>query len=149
MANEIGGQNTEQNWLSNLIGSGQTTKFNDISGNVFDTSKAAADSSMQFLQNNPGLGANLAGKGLFTEQKVEGTGILGGLGSDSMKGVGTLGGLAMSGLGIWNTMNAQEQAKKQWEAENARANQVMAMNTEKYNQYKADKTRLNAGYGGN
>lgn len=69
------------------------------------------------------------------------------LGSDTMKGVGTLGGLAMSGLGIWNQMNAQDQAKKQWAAENDRANQVMAMNTERYNQWKTDKNRLNSEYG--
>lgn len=70
------------------------------------------------------------------------------LGSDSMKGVGTIGGLAMSGLGLWNAMGAQKEAKRQWEAENARADEIMAMNREKYNQYKADRDRLNTGYGG-
>lgn len=70
------------------------------------------------------------------------------LGSDNMKGIGTIGGLAMSGLGIFNTMNAQKEAKRQWEAENARADEIMAMNREKYTQYKADRDRLNTGYGG-
>ena len=68
------------------------------------------------------------------------------LGSDSMRGIGTLGGLAMSGLGIWNQMGAQKEAKKQWSAENDRANQVMAMNTERYNQWKSDRNRLNSEY---
>ena len=68
------------------------------------------------------------------------------LSSDTMKGVGTIGGLAMSGLGALNTMKAQKQVKQQWEAENARANEIMAMNREKYNQFKADRSKLNSQY---
>ena len=41
---------------------------------------------------------------------------------------------------------ALDQAKSQWEAENARADKILAMNTEKYNQYKADRDRLNSQY---
>ena len=68
------------------------------------------------------------------------------LGSDAMKGVGTVAGMGFGLANIFNSMNAQKQAKKQWEAENARANELMAMNKEKYNTYKADKARLNSQY---
>lgn len=68
------------------------------------------------------------------------------LGSDSMKGVGTVAGIGMGLANIFNSMSAQKQAKNQWEAENARANELMAMNREKYNTYKADKARLNSQY---
>ena len=68
------------------------------------------------------------------------------LGSDAMKGVGTVAGMGFGLANIFNSMNAQKQAKKQWEAENARANELMAMNREKYNTYKADKARLNSQY---
>lgn len=68
------------------------------------------------------------------------------LGSDSMKGVGTLGGLGLGAFNIINSMKAQNQAKKQWEAENARADKILGMNTERYEQWKADKNRLNSQY---
>ena len=68
------------------------------------------------------------------------------LGSDAMKGVGTVAGMGLGLANIFNSMSAQKQAKKQWEAENARANELMAMNREKYNTYKADKARLNSQY---
>ena len=70
------------------------------------------------------------------------------MGSDAAKNAIGIGGLALSGLGAYNTYKAGKQAKKQWEAENARANEIMAMNREKYNTYKADKAKLNAGYSG-
>ena len=68
------------------------------------------------------------------------------LGSDSMKGLGTAVGIGTDIWGISNTLKSQKQAKKQWEAENSRANEIMAMNREKYDTYKADKTRLNSQY---
>lgn len=68
------------------------------------------------------------------------------LGSDSIKGLGTVAGIGTDIFGIMNTLKAQKQAKKQWEAENARANEIMAMNREKYDTYKADKSRLNSQY---
>ena len=75
-------------------------------------------------------------------------GFMGWMGTDSAKNAIGLGGLALSGFGALNTYKAGKQAKKQWEAENARANEIMAMNREKYNTYKADKAKLNAGYSG-
>lgn len=68
------------------------------------------------------------------------------LGSDSMKGLGTLAGIGTDIFGIMNANKAQKQAKKQWGAENARADELMAINREKYNTYKADKARLNSQY---
>ena len=68
------------------------------------------------------------------------------LGSDSMKGLGTLVGIGTDLWGISHANKAQKQAKNQWKAENARANELMAMNKEKYNTYKADKARLNSQY---
>ena len=70
------------------------------------------------------------------------------MGSDAAKNAIGIGGLALSGLGALNNYKAGKQAKKQWEAENARADEIMAMNREKYQTYKADKARLNAGYSG-
>lgn len=70
------------------------------------------------------------------------------MGSDSAKNAMGVGGLALSAFGALNDYKAMKQAKKQWEAENARANEIMAMNREKYNTYKADKAKLNAGYSG-
>lgn len=75
-------------------------------------------------------------------------GFMGWMGTDSAKNAIGIGGLALSGFGAYNTYKAGKQAKKQWEAENARANEIMAMNREKYNTYKADKAKLNAGYSG-
>ena len=68
------------------------------------------------------------------------------LGSDTMKGLNVIGSL---GLGILNrndARDAQKQAKQMWEAENARANELMAMNKEKYETYKTDKAKLNSQY---
>lgn len=70
------------------------------------------------------------------------------MGTDTAKNAIGVGGLALSGFGALNAYKAGKQAKKQWEAENARANEIMAMNREKYNTYKADKARLNSGYSG-
>ena len=73
-------------------------------------------------------------------------GFMGWLGTDSAKNAIGLGGLAFTGFGAVNNYKAGQQAKKQWEAENARANEIMAMNREKYATYKADRDRLNSGY---
>lgn len=75
-------------------------------------------------------------------------GFMGWMGTDSAKNAIGLGGLAFTGFGAVNNYKAGQQAKKQWEAENARANEIMAMNREKYATYKADKDRLNSGYSG-
>ena len=103
-----------------------------------------------------GLGANMAnstiespvfktGSNTFTNTTTE-PGMFDWLGSDNMKGISTIGGLGLGAFNIWNSMNAQDQAKKQWAAENARADKILGMNTERYEQWKADKSRLNSQY---
>lgn len=66
--------------------------------------------------------------------------------SDAFKGLGTVVGIGTDIWGMLNQKKALKQAEKQWEAENARANEIMAMNREKYNTFKADKARLNSQY---
>ena len=95
--------------------------------------------------NTVGLEGQINPTGLSAET---GGGFMDFLGSDTAKNAIGIGGLALSGFGALNTYKAGKQAKKQWEAENARANEIMAMNREKYNTYKADKAKLNAGYSG-
>lgn len=103
-----------------------------------------------------GLGANMAnstiespvfktGSNTSTNTTTE-PGMFDWLGSDNMKGISTIGGLGLGAFNIWNSMNTQAQAKKQWEAENARADKILGMNTERYEQWKADKSRLNSQY---
>ena len=67
-------------------------------------------------------------------------------GIGGIKGLGTIAGIGTDIYGIVNQNKALKQAKTAWEAENARANEVMAMNKEKYETFKADKAKLNAGY---
>ena len=97
---------------------------------------------------NPSSGTGVLGGALGSPGTTVGTGT-GLYNTALMKGIGTVGGLGMGAFNIYNTMNDQKEAKKQWEAENSRANEIMAMNKEKYNTYKADKSALNASYGGN
>ena len=66
--------------------------------------------------------------------------------SDSFKGLGTAVGIGTDIWGMLNQKKALKQAEKQWEAENARANEIMAMNRERYNTFSADKARLNSQY---
>lgn len=123
---------------SNAGGAG--TRFSDGMGNLY--SSAAEANKMQ---------ANFSMDDIVTPINKMGStdgGFMDWLGSDSAKNVIGIGGLALSGLGAINTHKAMKQAKRQWEAENARANELMAMNREKYNTYKADKAKLNAGYSG-
>ena len=77
-----------------------------------------------------------------------GSGLSGFLSSDALKGAGTIAGIGSGVFNIMNSRKALKQAERAWEAENARANEIMAMNREKYNTYKADKARLNSQYVG-
>ena len=76
------------------------------------------------------------------------TGLADFLKSDSLKGIGTIAGIGSGIFNIMNSKKALKQVEKAWEAENNRANEIMAMNREKYNTYKADKARLNSQYVG-
>lgn len=71
---------------------------------------------------------------------LEGIGGFEGLG----KGIG----LGLDVMGIMNQRKGAKLAKQAWEAENARANEIMAMNREKYDTFKKDKAALNASYSG-
>lgn len=131
---------------------------NNPLGNIDLSSRNVIDSSKYFKN---GLGANMVNSGANTiESPVFKTGsntstdtttttepgMFDWLKSDNMKGISTIGGLGLGAFNIWNSMNAQEQAKKQWSAENARADKILGMNTERYEQWKADKNRLNSQY---
>ena len=67
-------------------------------------------------------------------------------GIGGIKGLGTIAGIGTDIFGIVNQNKALKQAKTAWNAENARANEVMAMKKEQYDTFKADKAKLNAGY---
>ena len=123
---------------SNAGGAG--TQFRDGMGNLYGS--AAEANKMQ---------ANFSMDDVVTPTINTGNdsgGFMDWVGTDTAKNAIGIGGLALSGFGALNTYKAGKQAKKQWEAENARANEIMAMNREKYNTYKADKAKLNTGYSG-
>lgn len=81
------------------------------------------------------------------KDNASGSGLLGAWDSiDGMKGLGQIAGIGTGIMGIANQNKALKQAKNAWEAENARANEVMAMKKDQYDTFKADKAKLNAGY---
>lgn len=95
-------------------------------------SNGSIDGLSKGFENSDGFGAGLADF----------------LSSDYLKGIGTIAGIGSGIFNIMNSKKALKQAERAWEAENARANEIMAMNREKYNTYKADKARLNSQYVG-
>ena len=130
--NMFGGNSSQ---ASNTGGLGTYATFTGTDGSITGLSKEAYDAAISAghvdglskgFDNSSGLG-NL-------------------LNSDSFKGLGT-------GIGIFTDLwgaslqkKALKQVERQWEAENARANEIMAMNKEKYNTFKEDKARLNSQY---
>ena len=116
---------------------GRNGRKSNTYGNAADAASALDDLNFGIGQT----GGGSSGEGF-------GAGLANFLSSDSLKGIGAIAGI---GSGIFNIMNsnkALKQAERAWEAENARANEIMAMNREKYNTYKADKARLNSQYVG-
>ena len=106
--------------------------------------KIATDSG---LYDQDGLGdgmlSSVFGKDGYlgsVNKDLEGIGGFEGLG----KGIG----LGLDVMGIMNQRKGAKLAKQAWEAENARANEIMAMNREKYDTFKKDKAALNASYSG-
>lgn len=135
----------ERSFLDSLFGSssnagGAGTRFSDGMGNLYGSAAEANKMQANFSMDDIVTPINNTGS--------TGGGFMNWLGTDSTKNAIGIGGLALSGFGALNTYKAGKQAKKQWEAENSRANEIMAMNREKYNTYKADKAKLNAGYSG-
>ena len=123
---------------SNAGGAG--TRFSDGMGNLYGSAAEANKMQAAFSMDDIVTPINKTGS--------TGGGFMDWAGTDAAKNAIGLGGLALSAFGGYNAYKAGKQAKKQWEAENARANELMAMNREKYNTYKADKAKLNAGYSG-
>ena len=130
--NLFGGNNSS---ASNAGGLGTYATFTGTDGLLTGLSKEAYDAAISAghvdglskgFDNSSGLG-NL-------------------LNSDSFKGLSTAVGVGTDIWGMMNQKKALKQAERQWEAENARANEIMAMNKEKYETYKADKARLNSQY---
>ena len=108
-------------------------------GNAVDAASALDDLNFGIGQTG-GVGGG-SGEGF-------GAGLANFLSSDYLKGAGAIAGIGSGIFNIMNSRKALKQAEKAWEAENARANEIMAMNREKYNTYKADKARLNSQYVG-
>ena len=106
-------------------------------GNAADAASALDDLNFGVGQT----GGGSSGEGF-------GAGLANFLSSDSLKGAGAIAGIGSGIFNIMNSKKALKQAEKAWEAENNRANEIMAMNREKYNTYKADKARLNSQYVG-
>ena len=106
-------------------------------GNAADAASALDDLNFGIGQT----GGGSSGEGF-------GAGLANFLSSDSLKGAGAIAGIGSGIFNIMNSKKALKQAERAWEAENARANEIMAMNREKYNTYKADKARLNSQYVG-
>ena len=135
----------ERSFLDSLFGSssnagGAGTRFSDGMGNLYGSAAEANKMQANFSMDDIVTPINNTGS--------TGGGFMDFLGTDTAKNAIGIGGLALSGFGALNTYKAGKQAKKQWEAENARANEIMAMNREKYDTYKTDKAKLNAGYSG-
>ena len=104
----------------------------------------AADAASALDDLNFGIGQTGGG----SSGEVFGAGLADFLSGDSLKGIGTIAGIGSGIFNIMNSKKALKQAERAWEAENNRANEIMAMNREKYNTYKADKARLNSQYAG-
>ena len=122
---------------SNTGGLGTYATFKGADGSLTGLSKEAYDAAIS-AGNIDGLS-----KG-FDTSSSSGLGNL--LNGDTIKGLGTGIGIFTDLWGMNNQKKALKQAERQWEAENARANEIMAMNKEKYETYKADKARLNSQY---
>ena len=106
-------------------------------GNAADAASALDDLNFGIGQT----GGGSSGEGF-------GAGLANFLSSDSLKGAGAIAGIGSGIFNIINSNKALKQAEKAWEAENNRANEIMSMNREKYNTYKADKAKLNSQYVG-
>jgi len=122
---------------SNTGGLGTYATFTGTDGSITGLSEDAykAAISGDLFGGNNGLASNTGGLGKL-------------INSNSFGGLGTAVGIGTDIWGMLNQKKALKQAERAWEAENARANKIMAMNEEKYNTFKADKARLNSQYAG-
>ena len=134
-----GGNNGLAYTLSNN-GNGSYVASNGSNSYTYGNATDAA-AALDGLNFGTGQVGSTAGDGF-------GSGLSGFLSSDALKGAGAIAGIGSGIFNIMNSKKALKQAERAWEAENNRANEIMAMNREKYNTYKADKARLNSQYVG-
>ena len=164
---ELNGENnngligTSFNTVGNAAGDAANKSIMDLVNNgasaetIASAGKIATDSGLYDndyvnslgKQDQDGLGdgmlSSVFGKDGYlgsVNKDLEGVGGFEGLG----KGIG----LGLDVMGIMNQRKGAKLAKQAWEAENARANEIMAMNREKYDTFKKDKAALNASYSG-
>ena len=140
--NLFGGNNGGLAYTLGNNGNGSYTASNGSNSYTYGN---AADAASALDDLNFGIGQT---GGVVSSGEGFGAGLADFLSGDSLKGVGTIAGVGSSIFNILNSKKALKQAEKAWEAENARANEIMAMNREKYNTYKADKAKLNSQYVG-
>ena len=140
--NLFGGNN---GGLAYTLGNNGNGSYIASNGSNSYTYGNAADAASALDDLNFGIGQT---GGVGSSGEGFGAGLADFLSGDSLKGVGTIAGVGSSIFNILNSKKALKQAEKAWEAENARANEIMAMNREKYNTYKADKAKLNSQYVG-
>ena len=140
--NLFGGNN---GGLAYTLGNNSNGSYTASNGSNSYTYGNAADAASALDDLNFGIGQT---GGVGSSGEWFGAGLADFLSGDSLKGVGTIAGIGSGIFNIMNSKKALKQAEKAWEAENARANEIMAMNREKYNTYKADKARLNSQYVG-
>ena len=140
--NLFGGNNGGLAYTLGNNGNGSYTASNGSNSYTYGN---AADAASALDDLNFGIGQTV---GVGSSGEGFGAGLADFLSGDSLKGVGTIAGVGSGIFNILNSKKALKQAEKAWEAENARANEIMAMNREKYNTYKADKAKLNSQYVG-
>ena len=139
--NLFGGNNGGLAYTLSNNGNGSYVASNGSNSYTYSN---AADAAAGLDDLNFGIGRT----GIGGSGKGFDTGLADFLGGDSLKGIGTIAGIGSDIFNIMNSNKALKQAERAWEAENARANEIMAINREKYNTYKADKARLNSQYVG-
>ena len=139
--NLFGGNNGGLAYTLGNNGNGFYTASNGSNSYTYGN---AADAAAVLDDLNFGIGQTGGG----SSGEGFGAGLANFLSSDYLKGAGAIAGIGSGIFNIMNSRSALKQAERAWEAENARANEIMAMNREKYNTYKADKARLNSQYVG-
>ncbi len=140
--NLFGGNN---GGLAYTLGNNGNGSYIASNGSNSYTYGNAADAASALDDLNFGIGQT---GGVGSSGEGFGAGLADFLSGDSLKGAGTIAGIGSGIFNILNSRKALKQAEKAWEAENARANEIMAINREKYNTYKADKAKLNSQYVG-
>ena len=130
--------------LAYTLGNNGNGSYTVSNGSNSYTYGNAADAASALDDLNFGIGQTGGG----SSGEGFGAGLANFLSSDSLKGAGAIAGIGSGIFNIINSNKALKQAEKAWEAENNRANEIMAMNREKYNTYKADKAKLNSQYVG-